>query len=817
MVKTLGLPWLRLDATRNRRAPSPCLPTRVTVPSAVYVPVGRRSLVTFSGRGDGNGWLKEPLSHSGPEWSSQQLLKWELATMVSDKQDAVPTIRHRASSGSPNASQHAPWPCSTKDGPSMSLQSLSAPSGGFHAEEDPQEKLKSRLGAQGEEKHPSLSGSHQCGTMPTEEDGATCPDGNALLRALNRENGALALRLEESLAQLRQMDGERRGLREAVGRLEGDNARLEREKREHLGLIGQLTTKTEDDLNSIMELRQKLQLESRNDGEQPHDAERHPPSPTDDATGRSVPLPRDPWIRGQDEEKRHLTRTIWALKDERDGIWRSLDALKREREQVVRVLAGLKELQVRLSRSVSRLKEREETSTRRLPAPQSGEERPSRSPRTVDREVAPAQKDQEAFSLKADHVTENNGSPPTAETNLTETKTTERDGQNSTGSSTGQREQEESHGGRKVDATQRPPKEFQQEVDKRRSEMAILRQRLSRAEVARENAENKSFQAHREVIQLRHLAYRAEEMEQENRRLALQCEELQQTRSQTDHVVLPLKAQLSSLAATCQERNHLLAHMLKILCRHGLADSALTRRADRLLRDAAPFAPGNAAEDHRSSSEPVNHVAAPRQTATPEQSGESCPIKAHFFKANGSFGGLCSPEKIVNLREELQRTLLIGCRADVSGGETASASTSSPDPSCGKKQRCWAQRAAGPPTRESPSRLVTPKPFAGAPAQVNQVEVIKRVGRRSLLIGWERPMLDELGRSNGTFVYGYRVFWDGQFYKSAMSSACTKCVVENVELSGPVEIGVQTLGSNGLSSKCVYTVYVPPRGTTDIV
>lgn len=44
-----------------------------------------------------------------------------------------------------------------------------------------------------------------------------------------------------------------------------------------------------------------------------------------------------------------------------------------------------------------------------------------------------------------------------------------------------------------------------------------------------------------------------------------------------------------------------------------------------------------------------------------------------------------------------------------------------------------------------------------APAEVRSVEVIKTVGQSSLLIGWERPALDELGCSNGTFVYGYRV------------------------------------------------------------
>ncbi|XP_045887270.1 rootletin-like isoform X1 [Micropterus dolomieu] len=94
-----------------------------------------------------------------------------------------------------------------------------------------------------------------------------------------------------------------------------------------------------------------------------------------------------------------------------------------------------------------------------------------------------------------------------------------------------------------------------------------------------------------------------------------------------------------------------------------------------------------------------------------------------------------------------------------------------------------------------------------APAEVRSVEVIKTVGQSSLMIGWERPPLDELGCSNGTFVYGYRVFVDGDFHKSVMSSACTKCILENVDLSVPVHISVQTLGSNGLGSNSVHTMY----------
>ncbi|KAK7919022.1 hypothetical protein WMY93_010306 [Mugilogobius chulae] len=86
------------------------------------------------------------------------------------------------------------------------------------------------------------------------------------------------------------------------------------------------------------------------------------------------------------------------------------------------------------------------------------------------------------------------------------------------------------------------------------------------------------------------------------------------------------------------------------------------------------------------------------------------------------------------------------------------------------------------------------------PAEVRSIEVIKTVGVSGLMIGWERPPLDELGCSNGTFVYGYRVLVDGVFHKSVMSSACTKCILENVNLSAPIKISVQTLGSNAIYS-----------------
>ncbi|XP_029627124.1 rootletin isoform X2 [Salmo trutta] len=100
-----------------------------------------------------------------------------------------------------------------------------------------------------------------------------------------------------------------------------------------------------------------------------------------------------------------------------------------------------------------------------------------------------------------------------------------------------------------------------------------------------------------------------------------------------------------------------------------------------------------------------------------------------------------------------------------------------------------------------------PRAIPEPPAEVGSVEVLRTVGQSSLMIGWERPPLDELGCSNGTFVYGYMIYVEGEFHKSVMSSACTKCILENLDLSGPVHISVQTLGSNGLYAEKVLLIY----------
>ncbi|EMP32853.1 Janus kinase and microtubule-interacting protein 1 [Chelonia mydas] len=89
----------------------------------------------------------------------------------------------------------------------------------------------------------------------------------------------------------------------------------------------------------------------------------------------------------------------------------------------------------------------------------------------------------------------------------------------------------------------------------------------------------------------------------------------------------------------------------------------------------------------------------------------------------------------------------------------------------------------------------------GSPAPVGSVYIIKAVGKSSMMIGWERPVVDELGCSNRTFITGYRIYTDGKFHKSVMSSACTKTILENLDLSVPFQISVQTVGSSGLASE----------------
>ncbi|AWP12030.1 putative leucine-rich repeat-containing protein DDB G0290503 [Scophthalmus maximus] len=175
---------------------------------------------------------------------------------------------------------------------------------------------------------------------------------------------------------------------------------------------------------------------------------------------------------------------------------------------------------------------------------------------------------------------------------------------------------------------------------------------------------------------------------------------------------------------------------------------------------------------------------------------------------------LSSPEKIINLHEQLQKTLMSSYQAPVGRGRTEEPRKSLSFSAPADLNLTYGSNKSARKSTAALDKTKSARPRPEAPAEVRSVEVIKTVGQSSLMIGWERPPLDELGCSSGTFVYGYRVFIDGDFHKSVMSSACTKCIVENIDLSVPVHISVQTLGSNGLSSNSVHTIY-RTSGRTD--
>ena len=220
-----------------------------------------------------------------------------------------------------------------------------------------------------------------------------------LAQALNQENRALAERIEELLAhiELREVEikMEQSQLRERASRLEEVRVRQEQENQEQGCLITELTRKTEDDLNTIMELQQKLEESGKQSNAEECvdntveriETQSASSTQTDDlisvsATGsqhynqhdilqnsqpntlhvsaltksvQSLKTEQDELIgnltslreqqgevaqsvQTKTEEKQHLTRAVWGLKEEKDRISQCLAGLRQEREQLTRTL-----------------------------------------------------------------------------------------------------------------------------------------------------------------------------------------------------------------------------------------------------------------------------------------------------------------------------------------------------------------------------------------------------------------------------------------------------------------------------------------------
>ncbi|KAJ3587182.1 hypothetical protein NHX12_010780 [Muraenolepis orangiensis] len=738
-------------------------------------------------------------------------------------------------------------------------------------------------------------------SSPGQDHALPAPAVDDLVQALNRENRALAERIQELLSHMDLREDKR--VKEAarwterVSRLTADVARREREQQEHGGLITELTRKTEDDLNTIMELQQRLTDKEESDtyecggddaftvsarGSGPHGIKEgsmgllmdHPSQADDDglpetcrhlshsaATDSAAKLPQDcavdngvlahsqahaltesVWklqeeegelavsvgslreeqrevslaVQTQTEDKQRLTRTLWVMKEERDGLTQALGALKLEREQLTRTVCGLRderdqlrEERGHLGKALSELKEERETLSK-LPSVEEGERVPMKSQDDI------FVQSESYFNLDNDGLTGSSGA--LKEQGDLERMVwtqilikTQRFGSELCESEArlGDMERTAAEADREKMRLTDLLEDTRHETDLLTTRVKDLQNRLTG--LAREKDEALSLRGHLEEqfsilqAQLRaktvaldelnseYAALRREQGSREEAALGslrtryndirTKYDVLLKKKSQTDLDLAPLKAKLSCLVLKCQERNGLLVQMMRAMRRPGCMDHALTQQVENLLSDTA-------LQDYTTAFAPtaLGLEEARLQSARPPSERRS-----------GLTRRLSSPEKILNLQQELQRTLSSISKVGQHGASRFSL----------YRCRCFGRSPRErPPARPEvtfPAAKVTGKlerPKPGAPGPVGSVEVIRTVGRSSLLIGWERPPLDELGCSQGTFVYV-----DGEFHKSVMSSACTKCILENVDLSLPVHIGVQTLGSNGLSSDRLSATY----------
>ncbi|XP_034739024.1 trichohyalin-like isoform X2 [Etheostoma cragini] len=128
-------------------------------------------------------------------------------------------------------------------------------------------QLKLQLRKEEEEAEAEQRSSREkIGTLPTsvraEDNTILAFAQDDLVQALNQENRALADRIQELLVRIElrveEIKREQTQLREHIFKVEADRVRLEQDNKEQECLITELTKKTEDDLNTIMELQQRL-------------------------------------------------------------------------------------------------------------------------------------------------------------------------------------------------------------------------------------------------------------------------------------------------------------------------------------------------------------------------------------------------------------------------------------------------------------------------------------------------------------------------------------------------------------------------------
>ncbi|XP_028391029.1 uncharacterized protein LOC114515911 [Dendronephthya gigantea] len=87
------------------------------------------------------------------------------------------------------------------------------------------------------------------------------------------------------------------------------------------------------------------------------------------------------------------------------------------------------------------------------------------------------------------------------------------------------------------------------------------------------------------------------------------------------------------------------------------------------------------------------------------------------------------------------------------------------------------------------------------PSAPRNLRVLRRVNKDALLLGWLTPELDQLGRNNGHLIKGYKILVNGQHKLDVGSPYMAKALIENLDLSRPLVLAIQTVAENGFSSE----------------
>lgn len=197
------------------------------------------------------------------------------------------------------------------------------------------------------------------------------PPQDELIQALNEENRALASRIQELLTHIEvreeEMKKEEAQLNEHISQLQVARGLLEQESEEQGCLITELTKKTEDDLNTIMELQQEVaEVRQRWDELQEGEGKTGAPAAEGSQGGSQDDEAGSSENQFQKEQDTHLIafkdnpcyssqrspQSISSLTDQLDTLTRSIQSLTSERDQLSVVVTSLREQQQDVTLSV---------------------------------------------------------------------------------------------------------------------------------------------------------------------------------------------------------------------------------------------------------------------------------------------------------------------------------------------------------------------------------------------------------------------------------------------------------------------------------